>query len=101
MCHLIRVALLLAMTRSSRKQALHEPARGRRFTLVKPFAVEPEAVAVAILDEVIIAGLPRFAMTPPRGADAFGALRRFDLVGHPAPAKTARRTFGNERHDVF
>jgi hypothetical protein len=40
----------------SRKQAVHEPARRCRFPAVKAFAVEPEAMTLAVFDEVVIAG---------------------------------------------
>ncbi len=46
---------LSSHTKNSRKQTLHEPARGNRLALVETFAVEPETVTVRVLDEVIVA----------------------------------------------
>ena len=90
---------------------MHEPARRRGFAAVKAFTVEPETMAFAVLDEIVIAGkapflsLPRlrgrerWGIAPPFLGDPFRTLRAGDVVSHPAPAQTPRRAFGDERGD--
>src|SRR5436190_7908179 len=103
---------------------MHEPARGGGLASVKAFAIEPEAVAVSVFDEVVVARqgllrtqilfqihgwIPAFAgmsgrvkraQAPPFAGDAFGSLSASHFVGHAAPAETPRRAIGNERGDL-
>src|SRR5205823_906575 len=89
----------------------------------KAFAVEPEAMAFAVFDEIVIAGKPPclslarngvpaaparrgaprgrvgWGIAPPFLGDPFRTLRAGDVVSHPAPAQTPRRAFGDERGD--
>src|SRR5205823_551362 len=66
----------------SRKQALHEPARRRGFAAVKAFTVEPEAMAFAVFDKVVIAGEAPFLSLPRlRGREGWGIAPPF--LGDP------------------
>src|ERR1700728_2459239 len=82
---------------------MHEPACRGCFALVETFPVKPEAMSAGVLDEVIIAR--RFdrpvtvGIAPPFAGDAFRSLGAGDLISHAAPAKSPRRTVGNERHN--
>jgi len=83
---------------------MHEPARRRGFAAVKSFAVEPEAAAFAVFDEIVVAARRKIAVVPvakpPLGRDPFRTLRAGDIVSQPAPGKTPRRPVGNERRDL-
>src|SRR6516225_7892115 len=85
----------------SRKQTVHEPARRCGLAAEEAFAVEPEAAADGVFDQIVIARGFLLAMPPPFGADALGPLGAGDLVGHAAPGKPPRRAVGDERHDVL
>src|SRR5277367_397570 len=84
---------------------MHEPAGRGRLAPIKAFAIEPEAMAHSVFDEVIVARRLWWAvlrrLAPPFSADAFRALRARDLVNHPAPAKTSWRTVRDDRHDLL
>src|SRR5215472_2135334 len=83
---------------SSRKQAVHEPARRHGLARVEALAVEPEAAAGLVLDQVVVARRRRRAAAPPFGGDALRALRLGDAMQHAAPAEAPRRAFGHLRH---
>src|SRR5947207_493630 len=69
-------ALIYILTRTnSGKQAVHEPARRRDFAAVKAFAVEPEAMAFAVFDEIVIAGKPPCLSLARNGVPAAPARR--------------------------
>src|SRR6266480_3031601 len=69
-------ALIYILTRTnSGKQAMHEPARRRGFAAVKAFTVEPETMAFAVLDEIVIAGKAPFLSLPRNGVPAAPARR--------------------------
>src|ERR1700721_2243535 len=84
---------------------MHEPAGRGRLAPIKAFAIEPEAMAHGVFDEVIVARRFWWAvlrrLAPPFSADAFRALRARDLINHPAPAKTPRRAVRDDRHDLL
>src|SRR5215510_2181420 len=77
------------------EQPLHEPARRVGLARVESFAIEPEAAAVVILHQVVVAG--RLRRSPPFASDALGPLRVRDAMHHAAPAEALRRPLGNER----
>ena len=64
---------------------MHEPLRGGVATVVEAGAVEPEAAAGRVLDDVVVARLLGRAAPPFRG-DALGALRLGHLMQDAAPA---------------
>src|SRR5260370_20049137 len=105
-------AIIYILTRTnSGKQAVHVPTRRRGFAAVKAFTVEPEAMAFAVFDKIVIAGKApflslsrlrgreRWGIAPPFLGDPFRTLRAGDVVSHPAPAQTPRRAFADERGD--
>src|SRR5205807_6960051 len=76
-------ALIYILTRTnSGKQAVHEPARRRGFAVVKAFTVEPEVMAFAVFDKVVIAGEAPFLSLPRlRGREGWGIAPPF--LGDP------------------
>jgi hypothetical protein len=78
---------------------MHEPSGCRSIlAAIEAMAIEPEAAAVRIFHDIIVAF--RFAgAPPPLRRDAFGALRRCHLMRDAPPAKLSRRPFRYERDD--
>src|SRR3981189_626937 len=72
---------------SSCEQPVHEPARSGGLARIESLAVEPEAVAGLVLDQIVVARRQAGAVMPPFAGDALGALRPCDPIGHPPAAE--------------
>src|SRR6185295_10183295 len=87
---------------SSREETMDEPGGtwGMGFA-IDAFAINPEAAAVLILDNIVIARtLGPGAAVPPFGRDTFRAFHAQDAMGDAPPGESQRRTIGNLGHDV-
>src|SRR3979411_586271 len=84
----------------SREQPVHEPARSGGLARIESLAVEPEAVAGLVLDQIVVARRRAGAVMPPFAGDTPGPLRLGDSMGHAAPAEAPRRAFGDEGRDL-
>src|SRR3979409_1449980 len=89
-----------SLPRSSCEQPVHEPARSGGLARIESLAVEPEAVAGLVLDQIVVARRRAGAVMPPFAGDALGALRLGTPMGHAAPAEAPRRAFGDEGRDL-
>jgi hypothetical protein len=80
---------------------MNEPL-GWSFTLAEAAgAVEPEAVALAVLDyEVVALRNVAGGLAPPFRGNAFRPLRPRHLVANAAPAELPRRSFRDQGHDL-
>src|SRR5262245_15645422 len=86
-----------APRKNSCKHPVYEPLWGA--LPVKALAVEPEAAALGILDEVVVArAFGRVA--PPFGRDALRALGLGYLMQHAAPAELPRWSIGHDCQHV-
>src|SRR5262249_55336249 len=87
-----------APRRNSCKHPVYEPLWCCTLP-VKALAVEPEAAALRILDEVVVAcAFGRVA--PPFGSDALRTLGLGYLMQHPTPAEMPRRSVGHDCQHV-
>src|SRR6185437_11660861 len=83
----------------SREDSVQEPAGRRRFALIEPGAVEPEAPSRLVLDTIIVAQLLGFLLaSPPLAADALRPVGAADAMLDAAPVEDQRRISGHQRH---
>src|SRR3979409_517641 len=70
----------------SREQPVHEPARSGGLARIESLAVEPEAVAGLVLDQIVVARRRAGVVMPPFAGGKPGAPRPGHPLGHAAPA---------------
>src|SRR6476659_8492149 len=80
---------------------MQEPARRAAAPVADhPFAVDPVAATLAVLDAIIIAQPRRRRLPPPFGRDPLGPFGARDVMDRAPPHEPPRHAFGRGVNDV-